>query len=137
VLLQLSANNDAFTPIYFKPGFNVVLADRTEGAAKTDSRNARGKSSLLAAVNYCLGGNFPSEFESLVTDDWAFRLTIKLDEVVVAVTRQCASPRSRVGIDVVSGATPAWLSLMEEGSLRVETWKQILEVVRPTGADRR
>ncbi|HJX79881.1 DUF2326 domain-containing protein [Glutamicibacter sp.] len=126
MLVQLSANKDIFVPINFEPGLNVILADRTAEASKTDSRNARGKSSLLSAVNYCLGGNFPREFEVLADDNWEFRLTIILDGVTVAVSRNCASPRNRVSIDHLSGEVPAWLSLLEEGRLQVDTWKQVL-----------
>lgn len=126
MLIQLSANKDVFVPINFEPGLNVILADRTTKASKTDSRNARGKSSLLSAINYCLGGNFPSEFGALADDDWEFRLTLTLDGVTIAVSRNCASPRNRVTIDHLSGAVPAWLSLLEEGWLRIDTWKQVL-----------
>jgi uncharacterized protein YydD (DUF2326 family) len=126
MLIQLSANKDTFVPINFVPGLNVILADRTAEASKTDSRNARGKSSLLSAINYCLGGNFPSEFGALADDDWEFRLTMMLDGVTVTVSRNCASPRNRVNIDHLAGEVPAWLSLLEEGGLRIETWKQVL-----------
>ncbi|WP_186759850.1 DUF2326 domain-containing protein [Arthrobacter alpinus] len=126
MLIQLSANKDVFVPIDFESGLNVILADRTEEASKTDSRNARGKSSLLSAINYCLGGNFPIEFGPLAEDNWEFRLTIMLDGVTVAVSRNCASPRNRVTIHHLSGEVPAWLSLLEEGGLRIETWKQVL-----------
>ncbi|MGP4968545.1 DUF2326 domain-containing protein [Glutamicibacter ardleyensis] len=126
MLVQLSANKDFFVPINFEPGLNVVLADRTAEASKTDSRNARGKSSILRAINYCLGGNFPREFEALADDNWEFRLTIMLDGATIAVSRNCASPRNRVSIDHLSGEAPAWLELLEEGRLRIDTWKQVL-----------
>ncbi|ALO66728.1 hypothetical protein AS189_09725 [Arthrobacter alpinus] len=126
MLIQLSANKDVFVPIDFESGLNVILADRTEEASKTDSRNARGKSSLLSAINYCLGGNFPSEFGALAEDNWEFRLTLMLDGATIAVSRNCASPRNRVNIHHLSGEVPAWLSLLEEGGLRIETWKQVL-----------
>ncbi|MFK4481801.1 DUF2326 domain-containing protein [Curtobacterium sp. AB7] len=126
MLIEIAANKAEFEPISFRSGMNVILADRTAEASKTDSRNARGKSSILAAINYCLGSNFPSEFEPLGTDGWAFVLTLGIDNGVVRITRSCSTPRSRVSVEHLSGPAPAWLSLLEESTLRVDTWKQIL-----------
>jgi len=126
LLLEIAANKAEFKPISFESGINVILADRTDEAARTDSRNARGKSSILTAINYCLGSNFPPEFEPLGADGWEFVLTLDIDGAVVRVTRSCATPRNRVAVEHLSGAAPAWLSLTEENSLRVDTWKQIL-----------
>lgn len=49
-----------------------------------------------------------------------------LDGVTITASRHCASPRNRVTIDHLSGEAPAWLSLLEEGRLRIDTWKQVL-----------
>lgn len=126
MLIEIAANKAEFEPISFRSGLNVILADRTIEASKTDSRNARGKSSILTAINYCLGSSFPSEFEPLAADEWEFMLTLGIDDGVVRITRSCSTPRNRVSVEHLSGTAPAWLSLSEENSLRVDTWKQIL-----------
>ena len=78
MLRRLSANKEEFKPIDFSDGLNIIVAERDPEASETDSRNARGKTSLLQAINYCLGSNRPASFQALADDDWAFTLELDL-----------------------------------------------------------
>ena len=51
MFIRLSANRDEFQPINFQPGFNAVIADRAQDSTDQDSRNARGKSTMLMLMN--------------------------------------------------------------------------------------
>ncbi|MBM7411970.1 uncharacterized protein YydD (DUF2326 family) [Clavibacter michiganensis] len=126
MLIELGANKPSFTPIRFTSGMNVVLADRTAKATRTDSRNARGKSSILLAINYCLGGSFPQAFKPLADDDWRFDLTIKIGDSIVTASRRCGVERNLISIALNEGPRPAWFSLMDEGVFRLDTWKSVL-----------
>ncbi|MFT2753331.1 DUF2326 domain-containing protein [Clavibacter sp. Sh2088] len=126
MLIELGANKPSFTPIRFTSGMNVVLADRTAKATRTDSRNARGKSSILLAINYCLGGSFPQAFKPLADDDWRFDLTIKIGDSIVTASRRCGVERNLISIALNDGPRPAWFSLMDEGVFRLDTWKSVL-----------
>ena len=57
MFIRLSANRDEFQPINFQPGFNAVIADRAQDSTDQDSRNARGKSTMLMLMNYVLASN--------------------------------------------------------------------------------
>ena len=55
MITKVRSNMPSFREISFEPGFNVVLADRTKEATKTDSRNGLGKITLLDIIHFCLG----------------------------------------------------------------------------------
>src|SRR5580693_5426941 len=54
-LVRVSSNQPSFREVEFKPGFNVILAERTKDATKKDSRNGLGKSTLIEIISFCLG----------------------------------------------------------------------------------
>lgn len=89
-LVKIEANKDSFKTTRFQDGLNLVVAHRTESAAITDSRNGVGKSTLLQAIDYCLGGSVRSKdsLGKLQDSDWEFKLTIALgDKVELEITR--------------------------------------------------
>jgi uncharacterized protein YydD (DUF2326 family) len=51
----ISANQPSFKTVEFTPGFNVIIADRTESSGVKDSRNGLGKSTLIEIIHFCLG----------------------------------------------------------------------------------
>ncbi|MEU4117773.1 hypothetical protein AB0F71_25170 [Kitasatospora sp. NPDC028055] len=55
MLRRLSADDARFKTVVFAPGLNLVLADRTNTSATTDSRNSAGKSSIIELVHFLLG----------------------------------------------------------------------------------
>jgi uncharacterized protein YydD (DUF2326 family) len=125
MLRRISANHDTFKPIDFRSGFNVVLADRADDAADTDTRNARGKTTLFLLLHYLLGGNLSSQLRPLAEDDWAFTLTLDLLGQEVTVTRLLASG-SRLAIRYPAALAPAVDPYVREGSISVEDWKALL-----------
>lgn len=46
-----------FKTLEFSPGFNVLLAEKTPGARKDQTRNAAGKSTTLEIIHYLLGAD--------------------------------------------------------------------------------
>lgn len=46
-----------FKTLEFHPGFNVLLAEKTPGARKDQTRNAAGKSTTLEIIHYLLGAD--------------------------------------------------------------------------------
>jgi len=125
VLLRLSANHDEFVPVHFKPGFNAIVAERAQDSTEQDSRNARGKSTLLMLLNYALAGNLHRSLRPLAEDEWGISLTLQMFGGTVTVTRSLSrGQRLRVAADGEAEAMIApWLS---EGQITVDDWKDIL-----------
>lgn len=57
MIYSISCDQPSCKAIEFKPGFNVILAERTKEATNRDSRNGLGKSTLIEIIHFCLGGN--------------------------------------------------------------------------------
>ena len=53
---SVTADRPSFKTVELKPGFNVILAERTKESTKKDSRNGLGKSTLIEIIHFCLGG---------------------------------------------------------------------------------
>lgn len=89
-LVSLKANKDHFRDVGFRDGLNVVLAERTEAAKDTDSRNGVGKTTLFQIIDFCLGGRVGKgdSLEKLQGSDWEFTLSLSFkDDRQLSVTR--------------------------------------------------
>lgn len=125
MLRRISSNKTSFRPISFDPGVNIILADRAEDASSTDSRNARGKTTLLLLLSYLLGGNLPTQLRPLQGQGWVFNLTLDLAGHEVTATRSIDAGT------VLTLAYPTEASklvepYLTEGTIRVNDWKELL-----------
>lgn len=84
---SIVADKETFKKIYFKEGFNVILAERTKEATKKDSRNGLGKSTLVEIINFCLGGNKGETLSKKQLSNWTFTMDIDLDGKRYSVSR--------------------------------------------------
>jgi uncharacterized protein YydD (DUF2326 family) len=125
VLVRLSANKAEFKPINFNPGFNAVVAERAPDSTDQDSRNARGKSTLLAILNYVLGGTFNKKMQVLADNGWEFTLELQLFGGTVSATRALAAGKwLRI---TATGEAKAFIApYLVEGQISVEEWKELL-----------
>lgn len=95
MIRRISANKPSFREVKFSPGFNLVLAERTEQATVRDSRNGLGKSTLLEIFHFCLGSRGTAG-RGIVLDDlksWSFRLDLTAHERDLAFSRAVDEPR--------------------------------------------
>lgn len=125
MLRRISSNKTSFRPIAFGPGMNIILADQAEDASSTDSRNARGKTTLLLILSYMLGGNLPTQLRSLRGQEWTFNLTLDL------AGHEVTASRSIDAGTVLTLAYPRDASTLvepylSEGTIRVSDWKDLL-----------
>lgn len=127
MLRRLSANKEEFRPVEFGTGLNLIVADRAPGASDQHSRNARGKTSLISAINYCLGSSRPSSFRALADAGWTFTLELDLFNTRVAATRAVAGG-TRVMLKVIDGSPNFVLTeyLREDGTVSIAEWKHLL-----------
>ena len=104
IIRQVRSNRESFKAVRFKDGANVVLAERSEGSAKKDTRNGLGKSTLLAVLGYCLGG---VKTESLAKEElkgWSFSLDCEHGGQPLSISRSIDKP----GIVEVEPSTGPW-----------------------------
>lgn len=125
MLVRLEANRPEFKPIQFKPGFNAIVADRDDAATEQDSRNARGKSTILKFINWVLAGNRPASLVPLAEDGWSISLTLEMFGGQVKASRDL-SGGSRLQIVADEVALPALQPYLSQGTISLEDWKEVL-----------
>ncbi len=84
---SVKCDKPSFKTIEFKPGFNVILAERTKESTKRDSRNGLGKSTLIEIIHFCLGSNKGETLKKPNLDDWTFTLELDLGNKRYSISR--------------------------------------------------
>ncbi|CAJ1581884.1 DUF2326 domain-containing protein [[Mycobacterium] wendilense] len=125
MFIRLSANRDEFKPIDFKPGFNAIVAERADDSSAQDSRNARGKSSLLMLMNYVLAGRLHRSLRPLADDGWEMTLAMQMFGGTVTVTRALAGG-GKLAITADHRASEVIAPWISEGQITVDNWKDLL-----------
>ena len=128
---KITANQSSFRPVDFKPGLNVVLADRTYISTQRDTRNGLGKSTLIDIIDFCFGSRVRRGYGLAIEPlhDWEFTLECTLAGSRVKATRAVANP-SRV---IVDGEIPSWSEQADsadffgERVFNIEQWRSVLQ----------
>ncbi len=128
MIRSVRANKGTFRPVRFHPGFNVILADKTEKSSRKDSRNGAGKSLLVEIIHFCLGGNAGTSLKKKELHDWRFTLDLQIGGKELSVTRGLDHPR-KVEIDGDISFVPADLLSQVDGGGRqmsASEWARML-----------
>ena len=107
MIYRVFSNLASFQELELKPGFNLLLAEKSSGATDRDTRNGAGKTSLIELIHFVLGGNARKDniFRSEKLAPFYFGLDLDLRGGKVSVKRS--------GLDsgkffVKSGSSPEW-----------------------------
>lgn len=127
---RIFANKPSFREVRFRPGLNIVLAERTEAATSGDSRNGVGKSTLIEIIHFCFGASADAGkgLRRPELAGWAFSIDFDLRAMRLTATRATSDP----GRVVVSDADTSWPveprvdSESGERSFSLEQWKALL-----------
>ena len=94
MILNIRCDRPSFKTVPLKPGFNVVLADRTKESTKKDSRNGLGKSTLVEIVHFCLGSSARPGKGLMVKrlNGWAFSMDLEIAGRQFSVSRSTEHP---------------------------------------------
>lgn len=103
-LNSLTANFPGFRNVHFREGLNLIVAERTKEATRTDSRNGLGKTTAIALVDFCLGANSSERLEQMKGRGWYFTLSLTTRAgITLAVSRGPDAPGEiHVAGDVVA-----------------------------------
>ena len=119
-----------FKRMSFRPGLNVLVADRTDTSTERQTRNRAGKSSLVDVIHFLLGSRADKDsiFRNQSLQEFKFGLRLDLDGQEITAERTGREP-SRIFID--AGNTNAWpvkpkVRNGEALSLSNEDWKELL-----------
>jgi uncharacterized protein YydD (DUF2326 family) len=96
----------SFKALAFKPGLNILLADKSEGANDRQSRNGAGKTSFVELVHFLFGADARKEsiFRSDALMEWTFDVAVDVAGEAIAAARSGAKP-SRL---LINGPVETW-----------------------------
>ncbi len=113
----VKSSDERFRPVEFKPGFNIVLAERTKESTKSDSVNGLGKSTLIEIIHFLFGSQRSSGNSLFVPEleDCTFTMELTFGNRTLEVSRSIKRP-ARV---VVTGDVPDGF---QSGPISVDDW---------------
>lgn len=96
----ITSDLPSFKSLTFKPGLNILLADKSEGATDRQSRNGAGKTSLVELIHFLMGGTADKDsiFRSAALAPWTFEMCADIGDAPVNIGRSGGKP-SRVRLD--------------------------------------
>ncbi len=103
---QIDSSLSTFKTLTFRPGLNILLADKSQGATDRQTRNSSGKSSLIEIIHFVLGSdcNPDSIFRSERLANEDFVVSFDLNHGKSVASRK-GSAANRIVID---GDHNAW-----------------------------
>ena len=91
MLRSISSNNDKFKRVDFRPGYNIILAERksVEKDNKKSSRNGSGKTTLVEIIHFCLGASVTKKslFKNSNLKGWSFILELDIQNECFTLER--------------------------------------------------
>ena len=96
MIRRVGSDLASFKTLTFKPGLNILLADKSEGANDRQSRNGAGKTSFVELVHFLFGADARKEsiFRSEELAKWSFDVTVDAAGETISAARSGAKPNS-------------------------------------------
>jgi uncharacterized protein YydD (DUF2326 family) len=96
----------SFKEMTFRPGLNLILADKSPGATDRQTRNAAGKTSLIELIHFLTGADCKPDslFRKKELASYTFGMEFDLAGAPVSVQRRGEKPSKLI----VSGDTSSW-----------------------------
>jgi len=130
MIKRIRSDQSSFRTVKFKPGFNVILADRTSISSDKDSRNGLGKTTLIEIIHFCLGSSLKKDsvLRTKELKNWTFVLDLTLSRKDFTVYRNTSNP-SNVKIEGDFSDWPIQPEFDESEKscfMKIDDWKKIL-----------
>lgn len=100
MIYTITSDLPSFKSLTFKPGLNILLAEKSEGATDRQSRNGAGKTSLVELIHFLMGGTADKDsiFRSAALAPRMFEMRADIGDSTVNIGRSGSKP-SRVRLD--------------------------------------
>lgn len=131
MIYSIKSDKPSFKNIEFKPGFNVILAERTKESTKKDSRNGLGKSTLIEIIHFCLGANKGETLSKKEMEGWSFAVDLDIAGKRYSVTRNI-SEQNKIVIEGDCSGWPITPDTDKETGAKVlsrNDWNRVLGVL--------
>ena len=130
MIRSTSSSLAGFKAMKFKPGLNIILADKSLGANERQSRNGAGKTSFIELLHFLLGADAKPNgiFRSDALVNESFSITLDVHGQTITVTRSGSKP-SKIEIAGDASSWPIQPNLDEDTGEQVisnENWKSVL-----------
>ncbi len=129
MLRELGSDDPRFRTVRFRPGLNLLVADRTDTSTDDQSRNAVGKTSVVELLHFLLGAD--KARVKLMADKTISQATFRLDmdwpgqETPIRVRRTGRRPSEiLLKPDVVRGAQTLFGG---EKPIQLKEWRSAIE----------
>ncbi|MEX2302532.1 MAG: ABC-three component system protein [Bryobacterales bacterium] len=122
MIYRVFSSLSTFKEVEFKPGLNILLAQKEPGASDKQTRNRAGKTSLIEIVHFLTGSDAGKDSlfrsEALVKETFGLEFDLGGERVVVERTGNQKSKVHVQAASFVNGATTLskseWLDLLSE-----------------------
>lgn len=131
MIYSIKSDKPSFKNIELKPGFNVILAERTKESTKKDSRNGLGKSTLIEIIHFCFGANKGETLSKKEMEDWSFTVDLDIAGTRYSVTRN-TSEQNKIFIKGDCSGWPITPDTDKETGAKVlskNDWNRVLGVL--------
>ena len=131
MIYRIHSDLDSFRELQFRPGLNVLLADKSEEATDKQTRNGAGKTSLIELIHFALGGKADKDsiFRSEALASRRFAVDLDVAGQRVSVERSGAAHLDvNVTADDMRGLAmqSAQKSKGGGGTIRNSAWQELL-----------
>lgn len=92
---RIYSDMPTFKNLEFRPGLNILLADKSPGATEKQTRNGAGKSSLTELIHFLLGAN-PDPIFTKALKQYSFSMQFDLGQALRQVERSGKVPDTLV-----------------------------------------
>ena len=130
MIRRISSNLAPFKTLTFRPGLNILLADKSEGATDRQSRNGAGKTSFVELVHFLCGSNAPKDsiFRTPTLIDPTFEVIMDVSDDEYSVARSGKKP-STIILNGPAESLPIKPKFIEDDGhyeISNENWKATL-----------
>jgi len=130
MMRRISSDLASFKTLSFKPGLNILLADKSEGATDRQSRNGAGKTSFVELVHFLCGSNAPRDsiFRTPELLESTFEVIMNVGDEEFSVARSGKKPSTIIlnGPAEILPIQPKFVEQEGHYEISNENWKSIL-----------